>query len=164
VGGTGSERRGIERQGFAATYTRGLEIVMQTMAEDLLQEWTRVPIVLVRPRVERVSMFAFNRTPFLIAEGFRALNSTLDQLAVAFEELPAGIHPQRRVELSIDEPTCICCGICYTREPQIFGELPGGKAFVREPIQWWTPLGDRVVRSCPTGAIIADRIPSSTPA
>jgi NTE family protein len=164
VGGAGGERNGIERHGFAATYTRGLEIVMQTMAEDLLEEWTRVPIVLVRPRVERVSMFAFNRTPFLIAEGFRALNSTLDQLGCPLDDLAPGIHPQRRVELSVDEPSCICCGICYTREPRIFGRKPDGKAFVRESIQWWTPLGDRVVRSCPTSAIIADRLQSSTPA
>jgi NTE family protein len=159
VGSTAAERHGIERQGFAATYTRGLEIVMQTMAEDILNEWAEVPIVLIRPRVERISMFAFNRTPFLIAEGFRALNSTLDQLPADFRTLTPGIHPQREVEVVVDPERCIGCGICYTREPEVFAKGPDGKAIVIKPRQWWTPLGDRVVHSCPTGAISAERLP-----
>jgi len=157
VGGAGGQRKGIERQGFAATYTRGLEIVMQTLTEELLHEWTDPPIVLVRPRVERVSMFAFNRTPYLIAEGFRALNATLDQLPDDLARLPSGIHPQREVQVSIDPDLCVGCGICFAREPHVFARGEDGKAVVRAPRQWWSPLGDRVVQACPTGAISAEQ-------
>lgn len=157
VGGSGGQRHAIERQGFAATYTRGLEIVMQTLAEELLRDWTDPPVVLVRPRVERISMFAFNRTPYLIAEGFRALNSTLDMLPADLTKLPPGIHPQREIELSIDAKACVGCGFCFGREPEIFGRGEDGKAVVRHAHQWWSPLGDRVVSSCPTGAISAEQ-------
>jgi NTE family protein len=153
VGSSGSQRHGIERQGFAATYARGLEIVMQTLTEELLREWSEPPVILVRPRVERVSMFAFNRTPYLIAEGFRALNATLDLLATDLHDLPSGIHPQREVELTIDANACVGCGFCYARRPDVYARGDDGKAYVRAPRQWWSPLGDRVVRSCPTNAI-----------
>lgn len=155
VGGSGGQRHAIERQGFAATYTRGLEIVMQTQAEEILRDWTGPPIILVRPQVERISMFAFNRTPYLIAEGFRALNSTLDQLPSELAALPNGIHPQWEIELAIDPKTCVGCGCCFAREPEVFGPGPDGKAIVHRSRQWWSPLGDRVARSCPTGAITA---------
>jgi NTE family protein len=153
VGGAGGRRHAIERQGFTATYTRGLEIVMNTLTEELLREWTDPPIVLVRPRVERISMFSFNRTPYLIAEGFRALNATLDELPRDLVDLPPGIHPQREVSLSIDPAACIGCGMCYAREPAVFAASGDGKAIVKSPKQWWSPLGDRVVRACPTNAI-----------
>jgi NTE family protein len=161
VGGSGGQRHAIERQGFAATYTRGLEIVMQTLAEELLQGWTGPPVILVRPRVERISMFAFNRTPYLIAEGFRSLNATFDQLPEDLSTLPTGIHPQREIELKIDAKACVGCGFCFAREPDVFGRGEDGKAVVRRPHQRWSPLGDRVVRGCPTGAISADETPVS---
>ncbi len=157
VGGTGAERQGVERHGFAATYARGLEIVMQTLAEDVLREWHEPPIVLVRPRVERVSMFAFNRTPYLMAEGFRALNSTLDRLPPDLTRLPPGLHPQREVELRVDRDRCTACGVCYSRDPMVFGRDAEGRALVRAPVQWWSPLGDRVLRWCHSGAISYDQ-------
>lgn len=157
VGGAGSERQGIERHGFAATYARGLEIVMQTLAEDVLRDWQEPPVVLVRPRVERISMFAFNRTPYLIAEGFRALNATLDRLPDDLTRLPAGLHPQRQVEIRVDRARCTGCGVCYARDPLVFARDGGGKAVVRAPVQWWNPLGERVLRWCHARAISYDQ-------
>ncbi|MGE3617304.1 MAG: patatin-like phospholipase family protein, partial [Gemmatimonadales bacterium] len=91
VGGAGGRRLGIERQGFAATYTRGLEIVMNTLAEEVMRDWSDPPVVLIRPRVERISMFSFNRTPYLIAEGFRASVATLDEMPKDLRRLPPGL-------------------------------------------------------------------------
>ncbi|MEZ4586423.1 MAG: patatin-like phospholipase family protein [Gemmatimonadales bacterium] len=153
VGGAAPERHAIERQGFAATYARGLEIVMHTMAEELLDEWSEPPVALVRPHVERISMFAFNRTPYLIAEGFRATNATLDCLPTDLTRLPAGIHPQREVEVRVDRERCTGCGVCYTRDPRIFAKGDDGKAIVRSPSQWWSPLGDRMAAWCHARAI-----------
>lgn len=163
VGSSGSRRHGIERQGFAATYTRGLEIVMQTLTEELLLEWSSPPVVLVRPRVERVSMFSFNRTPYLIAEGFRALNATLDQLPADLAELPDGVHPQRRVTVTVDDARCVGCGFCFARQPDVFERRADGKAAVRNPSQWWSPLSDRVVRTCPSNAIGVETAHSAAP-
>lgn len=157
VGGAGGRRHAVERHGFAATYSRGLEIVMNTLAEYVLQDWSDPPVVLIRPRVERISMFAFNRTPYLIAEGFRASSAALDDLPTDLTTLPPGLHPQREVRLSIDPERCIGCGICYARAPHIFTRDVSGKALVKAPMQWWSPVGDQVVRACPTEAIMVDQ-------
>lgn len=157
VGGAGGSRAGIERMGFAAIYTRGLEVVMHTLTAELLRDWSDPPIVLVRPRVERISMFAFNRTPYLIAEGYRALNAALDMLPTDLAALPPGIFPQREVAVRVDAEKCIRCGVCIARAPECFAAGPDGKAVVRSPLQWWSPLGHLIERSCPTGAISAEQ-------
>ena len=157
VGGTRVERSGVERKGFVSTYSRGLEIVMQTLAAEHLQDWSGPPVVLVRPRVERVSMFAFNRTPYLIAEGYRAMNETLDLLPHGLDQLPPGIHPQREVRVRVDPSRCIGCGACVARSPEIFSMQPNGQAIAKEDRLWWSPLGDYLLTACPTHAIIAEQ-------
>ncbi len=157
VGGTRVERSGVERKGFVATYSRGLEIVMQTLAAEHLRDWSEPPVILVRPRVERISMFAFSRTPFLIAEGYRSLNETLDLLPLGFDELPAGIHPQREMEVRVDPARCVGCGACVARAPEIFSMGPRGIAEATAERQWWSPLGDYLLTACPTYAISAEQ-------
>jgi NTE family protein len=157
VGGTRVERSGVERKGFVATYSRGLEIVMQTLAAEHLHDWSEPPVVLVRPRVERVSMFAFNRTPYLIAEGYRAMNDALDLLPRTIDELPPGIHPQREVRVRVDPARCVGCGACVARAPEIFTMQLNGQAAARAERLWWSPLGDYLLTACPTHAIIAEQ-------
>jgi NTE family protein len=157
VGGTRVERSGVERKGFVATYSRGLEIVMQTLAAEHLQDWSDPPVVLVRPRVERVSMFAFNRTPYLIAEGYRAMNDALDLLSRGLDQLPPGIHPQREVRVRVDPARCIGCGACVARAPTVFSMQLNGQAQATAELLWWSPLGDYLLTACPTHAIIAEQ-------
>ena len=158
VGGARVERAGVERKGFVATYSRGLEIVMQTLAAEHLHDWSEPPVVLVRPKVERVSMFAFNRTPFLIAEGYRALNEALDVLPPGFDALPPGIHPQREVRVAVDPVKCVGCGACVARAPGVFAMGRQGLAHVLADRQWWSPLGDYLLTVCPTHAITAEQL------
>ncbi len=157
VGGTRVERKGVERKGFVATYSRGLEIVMQTMAEEHLTDWSEPPIVLVRPRVERVSMFAFNRTPFLLEEGYRAMNAALDALPHGLDQLPPGIHPQREVLVHVDRDRCVGCGACVARAPDVFEIGFDGLAVAKKEKVWWSPLGDHLLTVCPTNAIRAEQ-------
>ena len=157
VGGTRVERSSVERKGFVATYSRGLEIVMQTMAAEHLRDWSEPPLVLVRPRVERISMFAFNRTPFLIAEGYRALNEALDLVPADFHDLPPGIHPQREMILRVERSRCVGCGACVARAPDTFLMGSDGIAHVRMERQWWSPMGDHLLNACPTHAITAEQ-------
>jgi NTE family protein len=56
VGSTMALRAEVQEQGFAATYIRGLEIVMQTMVQTRLEGWSSPPLVLIHPRVEHVSI------------------------------------------------------------------------------------------------------------
>ncbi|HTI57148.1 MAG TPA: patatin-like phospholipase family protein [Verrucomicrobiae bacterium] len=78
VAATSAPRTLAETEGFAATYVRGLEIVMQTQIEGLLRDWAGPPITLVEPRVAHVGMFSFHQTRELIDEGYRATSEALD--------------------------------------------------------------------------------------
>jgi NTE family protein len=72
------ERSGVETQGFAATYIRGLEIVMHRQIDAQLRNWEGPPLVLVSPKVEHISMFAFDRTEELLCAGYEATIAALD--------------------------------------------------------------------------------------
>lgn len=164
VGAGGIERAGIERAGFAMTYGRGIEIVMGKLAELTLQDWTTPPLVLIRPRVGRVGMFAFNRTAHLIAEGYRSTHEALDLLPDGLDSLPpGGIHPVRHVEVRVDQKRCVGCGLCAAINPRVFAMEPNGRAAVRIRERTTTPLGDAAVRICPTRAISAVELPAGTP-
>ena len=90
VAATSVLRSEIETQGFAATYIRGLEIVMQNQIESQLRDWKGPPLVLVQPKVEHISMFAFDKTDELIEAGYRATANTLDQLGTRLEGVARG--------------------------------------------------------------------------
>jgi NTE family protein len=155
VGGTRVERQAVERKGFVTVYSRGLEIVMQSLATAHLRDWTTPPVVLVRPQVGRVSMFSFTRTSFLIAEGYRAVCETLDQIKGDFAALAPGVHPQREVTVRVVRERCISCGACAARAPQIFEMGPDQIARVKSERQWWSPVGEALLAVCPTHAIEA---------
>lgn len=78
VAATSLPRTLEETDGFAATYVRGLEIVMQTQIEGLLRDWSGPPITLIEPKVAHVGMFSFTQTRELIDEGYRATAEALD--------------------------------------------------------------------------------------
>jgi NTE family protein len=157
VGAGGVERAGIERAGFAMTYSRGIEVVMGKLAELTLHDWTTPPLVLIRPRVTKVGMFAFNRTAHLLTEGYRATHEALDLLPDGLDSLPpGGIHPVRHVEVKVDRERCVGCGLCAAMNPRVFMMDDDGRAKVRIRELTTTPLGDVAVRICPTCAISAE--------
>ncbi len=153
VAATSVLRSEDETEGFAATYIRGLEIVMQTQIEGQLRDWTGPPLVLVQPRVEHISMFAFDRTDELIEAGYRATAHTLDQLNGGFDVLAQGMHPTRRLRVLVDDERCVGCGACVVQAPKVFRLGPRGKAEVVTPIQTWSPIDGAYVLNCPTYAI-----------
>jgi NTE family protein len=158
VGSTSALRSNVQDDGFAATYIRGLEIVMQTMMESRLRGWTSPPLVLVHPRVEHVAMFAFGHNRELIEEGYRSTLDMLDALR-DFDPNGHGVHPQRRVEIRVDRDRCIGCGACVMHAPWVFELDQSGRAQVVQPLQWWSPLDGVYVRNCPTYAISARLAP-----
>ena len=86
---TGVVRERVEEKGFAATYIRGLEIVMQSQISNHLRTWDGPPLLLVEPRVEHISMFSFRHNAELLGEGYRATAAALETVG-SLDRLPAG--------------------------------------------------------------------------
>jgi NTE family protein len=153
VAATSIRRDVHETQGFAATYIRGLEIVMQTQIEGQLRDWTGPPLVMVQPRVEHISMFAFDKTEELMEAGYRATAQTLDQLDMDLHLIERGMHPTRRLRVLVDDARCVGCGACVVQAPKVFRLDQRGKAEVMTPVQTWSPVDGAYVLNCPTDAI-----------
>lgn len=146
-------QRPLEDVGFAGTYVRGLELVMQTQSAMELRGWRRVPLLLVQPRVANVSMFAFDRTEALIAEGYRATRAALDLLDAPLPALAPGIHPRRAVRITVDRARCVGCGACVLWAPEVFRIDGSGRAEVIQPAHFWSPVDGTYAGQCPTFAI-----------
>lgn len=146
-------QRELDESGFAATYIRGLELVMQMQSAGRLRSWQRGPLVLVQPRVAHISMFAFDRTDELIAEGWRATAEALDELEAPIEALAPGIHPRRMVRLEVDRDRCVGCGACALLAPDVFAMDGHLRAIVLQPVHYWSPVDGVYVGHCPTFAI-----------
>lgn len=155
LGSSGVLRSDVEEAGFAATYVRGLEIVMQTLVSNTLATWTTPPVLLVRPRVERIPMFAFDQTADLLDEGYRATRDLLSRYGEGFEFRTGGVYPKRTVHITVDESRCIGCRSCVALAPDIFHMGEDGKAKVISPTQTWSPVDGRYIWNCPTYAISA---------
>lgn len=154
VGGSRVVRTGIEAGGFAATYMRALEIVMQSLTSRSLTTWNEPPLVLVRPGVDHIPMFAFDHTDELLEEGYRAAAAVFSRLS-ANGAMTAGVYPRTDTVVSIDPLRCIGCGVCASMAPAVFRMTPGGKAQVVAERQVWSPVDGSYVAHCPTGAISA---------
>jgi NTE family protein len=153
VAATSVLRSETETQGFAATYIRGLEIVMQTQIEGQLRDWKGPPLVLVQPKVEHISMFAFDHTEELLEAGHRGTAQTLDQLGGRLQGIAEGMHPTRRLRVLVDQERCVGCGTCVVQAPTIFRLGGRGKAEVHTPVQTWSPVEGAYALNCPTYAI-----------
>ena len=153
VAATSIVRSSHETEGFAATYIRGLEIVMQTQIEAQLREWQGPPLILVQPRVEHISMFAFDRNEELLEAGYRATAQTLEGMGGRLDTVPRGMHPTRKLRVLVDDERCVGCGACVVQAPKVFRLDARGKAEVHSPVQTWSPIDGAYVLNCPTYAI-----------
>jgi NTE family protein len=153
VAATSVVRSTTETEGFAATYVRGLEIAMQTQIEVQLRDWQGPPLVLVQPRVEHISMFAFDRNEELLEAGYRAASQTLAGLEGRLDAIASGMHPTRRLRVLVDDERCVGCGACVVQAPKVFRLDARGKAEVHTPVQTWSPMDGAYLLNCPTYAI-----------
>lgn len=153
LGPVNLDRNDAHEHGFAATYVRGLEMVMQTQSLDRLRAWQRPPLVLVQPRVAHIQMFAFDKADELVAEGRRAMLDALDALSAPLAQLGSGIHPRRPVRVVVDSHRCVGCGACALWAPDVFRMNARGVAEATAPVHWWTPVDGSYMSHCPTRAI-----------
>jgi NTE family protein len=155
VGPTTTLRSGLESAGFAATYARGLELVMHAMLRERLHHWRNPPLIFAHPRVEHISMFSFSHTRELIQEGYRATMDAFHELPAGFPAGAEGTFPGRFVEVAVDPQRCVGCGACVMWAPEVFRMNAAGKAEVVAPRRRWSPIDGNYVRHCPTWAISA---------
>ncbi|MEP6745402.1 MAG: patatin-like phospholipase family protein, partial [Gemmatimonadota bacterium] len=153
VGATTTLRSGTGLGGFAATYARGLELVMHAMLRERLHHWRTPPLMFVHPRVEHISMFSFSHTRELIDEGYRSTIDTFGELPTGFPIAAEGIFPRRDVVVSVDPKRCVGCGACVMWAPEVFRMGADGKAEVVASRRRWSPIDGQYVRHCPTWAI-----------
>ena len=153
VGSTDIGREdGIAHKGFFDISMRAAQVTMSALQRQQLGQWTRPPMLLIRPRVNHVGWFEFGHAPFLIEEGYRATKAALEHLPTALTS-PGGIYPRRAMAVDVIRERCTGCALCTVLAPGLFAMDQDGKAFARERILHWSPAEGAFVRQCPTNAI-----------
>jgi NTE family protein len=146
------EARNVKDKGFAAVFMRAAQTTMRSMQMASLALWSGPPMLLVRPEVWRYGWFSFDHTRSMIDAGYAAMHESLDKVGDALMT-GGGVHPQREVELSIDQQACTGCTLCATAAPGLIRMAENGKAeMVRQRVIWSRADGEFVHR-CPTQAI-----------
>jgi NTE family protein len=152
---------GISQQGFAAIYMRSAMTMMHALQGFPLSQWNGPPMLLIRPKVGR-DWLSFMNSAQNIREGYRAASRALEDFDTYLQQ-PGGVHPRKRVELSVDREKCIGCGLCNALAPAYFGLDANGKAFARTKLVEWSAADGDFVQQCPTLAIVATRIDTIKP-
>ena len=152
---------GIAQQGFAAVYMRSAMTMMHALQGFPLSQWNGPPMLLIRPKVGR-DWLSFANSAQNVREGYRAASRALEDFDTYLQQ-PGGVHPRKRVELSVDREKCIGCGLCNALAPAYFGLDSSGKAFARTKLVEWSAADGDFVQQCPTLAILATRIDTVIP-
>ena len=147
----------VAAQGFAAIYMRAATVMMHSLQQFPLRQWSRPPMILVRPRVANIGWFTFGRTGELIEAGYRAAGAALDHMDEALDA-EGGVFPRRLVQVRVDRDKCICCGLCAAIAPRAMALDKTGKAYPLEPQFEWSPADGGFIHACPTYAIEAHRL------
>lgn len=67
----------VRTQGFIAIHQRVFSIMAERARAALVREWTAPGVLYIRPRLEGVGTFDFDRTDYLLSEGYRAARAAL---------------------------------------------------------------------------------------
>lgn len=156
-----SRQPGIGQQGFAAIYMRSAMTMMHALQGFPLMQWNGPPMLLIRPKVGR-DWLSFMNSAQNIREGYRAASRALEDFDTYLQQ-PGGVHPRKRVELTVDRAKCIGCGLCASLAPTYFGMDNSGKAFARTHLVEWSAADGDFVMQCPTLAIVATRTDTIQP-
>lgn len=147
--------------GFAALSMRAARAMSDTMQDRLLATWAGPPVLLVRPKLEGLGMFAFGQATRLIEEGARAMRDALVALPQAMES-SQGVFPRRALQAQVVRDRCVGCGLCVVLAPTRF-RMGEGVAEALPTERGWSSIHDTARRACPTQAIelIATRKPTA---
>jgi NTE family protein len=142
----------IHEQGFASIFMRAASVMMHSLQEVPLRQWSGPPMLLIRPRVSHIGWFNFGHVPELVEAGYRA---AIDALSHMSELLcaPGGIFPRRTVRVAVDRERCTGCGTCVALAPQTMALDAARKAYALTHDFSWSPADGDFVKHCPTAAI-----------
>lgn len=70
--GPGADADYVVEQGMIAIHQRVMSIMIRSRRQELLEEYSGLPHIVVRPNLDGYDTFDFNSVPFFLAEGYRA--------------------------------------------------------------------------------------------
>jgi len=151
----------IASAGFASIYMRAATTMMHALQLAPFESWSKPPMILIRPKVNHIGWFSFENTDELLEAGYTAAMEACKH----YEECIAwgvGVFPRRAMEITVDRAKCIGCTLCTAMAPDLMAMDSQQKAYPLQPIVEWSPADGDFVHHCPTYAIEATRIDSST--
>jgi len=143
--------------GFASIYVRAATTMMHALQLAPFANWTRPPMILIRPKVNHIGWFSFSHTEELLEAGYAAAMEACKH----FEECITwgiGVFPRRPMQITVDREKCIGCTLCTALAPDVMAMDSTQKAYPLTPVVEWSPADGDFVHHCPTFAIEATRL------
>ena len=147
----------IATAGFASIYMRAATTMMHALQLAPFGNWAKPPMILIRPKVNHIGWFSFDKTDELLDAGYTAAIEACKH----YEECIAwgiGVFPRRAMQITVDREKCIGCTLCTAMAPDLMAMDAQHKAYPLQPIVEWSPADGDFVHHCPTYAIEATRI------
>jgi NTE family protein len=151
----------IATAGFASIYVRAATTMMHALQLAPFANWTRPPMILIRPKVNHIGWFSFSHTEELLEAGYTAAMEACKH----YEECITwgiGVFPRRAMQIRVNRDKCIGCTLCAALAPDVMAMDAHQKAYPLTPIVEWSPADGDFVHHCPTLAIEATRLDMAT--
>ena len=151
----------IATAGFASIYVRAATTMMHALQLAPFANWTRPPMILIRPKVNHIGWFSFSHTEELLEAGYTAAMEACKH----YEECITwgiGVFPRRAMQIRVNRDKCIGCTLCAAHAPDVMAMDAHQKAYPLTPVVEWSPADGDFVHHCPTLAIEATRLDMAT--
>jgi NTE family protein len=151
----------IATAGFASIYVRAATTMMHALQLAPFANWTRPPMILIRPKVNHIGWFSFSHTEELLEAGYTAAMEACKH----YEECITwgiGVFPRRPMQIKVYRDKCIGCTLCAALAPDVMAMDAHQKAYPLTPVVEWSPADGDFVHHCPTLAIEATRLDMTT--
>jgi NTE family protein len=151
----------IATAGFASIYVRAATTMMHALQLAPFANWTRPPMILIRPKVNHIGWFSFSHTEELLEAGYTAAMEACKH----YEECITwgiGVFPRRPMQITVNRDKCIGCTLCAALAPDVMAMDAHQKAYPLTPVVEWSPADGDFVHHCPTLAIEATRLDMAT--
>ncbi|MGH7650778.1 MAG: patatin-like phospholipase family protein [Gemmatimonadaceae bacterium] len=147
----------IATAGFTSIYMRAATTMMHALQLVPFGQWTKPPMILIRPKVNHIGWFSFSETNEVLEAGYTAAMDALQHFEECCES-GSGVFPRRATEIVVDPEKCIGCELCVALAPHLMAMDGRRKAYPVTPIVEWSPADGDFVHHCPTYAIEATRL------
>jgi NTE family protein len=147
----------IATAGFTSIYMRAATTMMHALQLVPFEQWTKPPMILIRPKVNHIGWFSFSETNEVLEAGYTAAMDALQHFEECCES-GTGVFPRRATEIVVDPEKCIGCELCVALAPNLMAMDGRRKAYPVTPIVEWSPADGDFVHHCPTYAIEATRL------